>query len=133
MLNLVYQIKTMEKNKKEGYYLNIKNRQSFAVLFLFSFFGLLYFNCSPKYADLSPPIDDFQEFTASGDSLVTDKWWEVFNDDKLNILIDSAMQSNLNLAVCPDYQRHQLEILNLVWMEWYRIHSASDQCFYHLQ
>lgn len=98
MLNLVYQIKTMGKNKTEGYYLYIKNRQSFTVLFLFSFFGLLYFNCSPKYADLSPPIDDFQEFTASGDSLVTDKWWEVFNDDKLNILIDSAMQSNLNLA-----------------------------------
>ncbi|NDV16723.1 efflux transporter outer membrane subunit [Muricauda sp. TY007] len=88
----------MEKNKTEGYYLNIKNRQSFAVLFLFSFFGLLYFNCSPKYSNLSPPIDDFQEFTSSGDSLITDKWWEVFNDDKLNILIDSAMRSNLNLA-----------------------------------
>lgn len=60
--------------------------------------GALYFNCSPKYSNLSPPIEDFQEFRASGDTLVSGKWWEVFNDEKLNTLIDTAMHSNLNLA-----------------------------------
>ncbi|HBU78696.1 MAG TPA: hypothetical protein DEF18_11400 [Muricauda sp.] len=62
------------------------------------FVGTLYFNCSPKYSNLSPPIEEFQEFSTSGDTLVSGKWWEVFNDEKLNTLIDTAMQSNLNLA-----------------------------------
>ena len=30
--------------------------------------------------------------------MLTDKWWEVFQDESLNSLIDSAMQSNMNLA-----------------------------------
>lgn len=30
--------------------------------------------------------------------MINDKWWEVFQDEQLNTLIDSAMQSNLNLA-----------------------------------
>lgn len=72
--------------------------RSFLILLLFSILGLLYFNCSPKYSNLSPPLDEFQEFTVTGDSIVQDKWWEAFQDEELNTLIDTAMQSNLNLA-----------------------------------
>ena len=60
--------------------------------------GLLYLNCSPKYSNLSPPIDEFQEFSTTGDTLVSDNWWEVFEDEQLNTLMDTAMRSNLNLA-----------------------------------
>jgi len=98
LLNLVYQIKEMRKSKIEECLISVENRKSVAVLFLFSILGLLCFNCSPKYSDLSPPLDEFEDFTAKGDSLVQDKWWEAFQDEELNSLIDTAMQSNLNLA-----------------------------------
>ena len=98
MLNLVYQIKEMRKSKIEECLISVENRKSVAVLFLFSILGLLCFNCSPKYSDLSPPLDEFEDFTEKGDSLVQDKWWEAFQDEELNSLIDTAMQSNLNLA-----------------------------------
>jgi len=98
LLNLVYQIKEMRKSKIEECLISVENRKSVAVLFLFSILGLLCFNCSPKYSDLSPPLDEFEDFTEKGDSLVQDKWWEAFQDEELNSLIDTAMQSNLNLA-----------------------------------
>lgn len=88
----------MRKKKSVRGNLKVHPMRSFWMLFLLSCIGLLYFNCSPKYSDISPPIDEFQKFTVAGDSVLTDKWWEVFQDESLNSLIDSAMQSNMNLA-----------------------------------
>lgn len=54
--------------------------------------------CSPKYNNVAQPIEDVGEFTYTGSSLVEDEWWTAFGDDQLNILMDSALQSNFNLA-----------------------------------
>ena len=73
--------------------------RTFFVLSLLSFLGLIATHCSPRYSNLAPPLDEFEEFSVTGkDTLINEKWWETFQDEQLNALIDSAMQSNLNLA-----------------------------------
>ena len=54
-------------------------------------------SCSPKVADVDIPYDTLQEFSLSGVAEVQDEWWREFQDDTLNILIDSALQVNLPL------------------------------------
>ncbi|ASO05999.1 efflux transporter outer membrane subunit [Arenibacter algicola] len=71
-------------------------KKTFAFCFLI--FVLLFFGCSPKFSNVALPIDDLKEFSYSGPSILEDKWWTAFNDEQLNILIDSALQSNLDLA-----------------------------------
>ncbi|MCK0189429.1 efflux transporter outer membrane subunit [Arenibacter sp. F20364] len=67
-------------------------------LVCFSITVLLFFGCSPKFSNVALPISDLKEFQYSGNSVLEDKWWTAFNDEQLNVLIDSALQSNLNLA-----------------------------------
>ncbi|MBW8243590.1 TolC family protein [Muricauda oceani] len=88
----------MRKNKMVRVNPGVCRWRSLWVLVCVLSIGLLYLNCSPKYSNLSPPIDEFQEFSTTGDTLVSDNWWEVFEDDQLNTLMDTAMRSNLNLA-----------------------------------
>ncbi|UWX55664.1 TolC family protein [Maribacter litopenaei] len=59
---------------------------------------LLFFGCSPKYTNVSLPIENVQEFSSSGNLAIEEKWWTTFEDEQLNTLIDSALQSNMNLA-----------------------------------
>ena len=66
--------------------------------FCFLILVLLFFGCSPKFSNVALPIDGLEEFSYSGSSVLEDKWWTAFNDEQLNILIDSALQSNMNLA-----------------------------------
>ncbi|QCK15173.1 hypothetical protein DCC35_10650 [Mangrovivirga cuniculi] len=54
-------------------------------------------SCSPKVAKVDLPYDSLENFSVSGDSLQPDRWWTAFNDDTLNILIDSALEDNLSL------------------------------------
>ncbi|MEC7770278.1 MAG: efflux transporter outer membrane subunit [Bacteroidota bacterium] len=88
----------MRKKSKVRGDLKVDPGRSLWIVLLLSLVGLLYFNCSPKYSNISVPIDELQEFTVEGDSVIPDKWWEAFQDESLNRLIDSAMQSNMNLA-----------------------------------
>ncbi|MDG3582145.1 efflux transporter outer membrane subunit [Galbibacter pacificus] len=63
------------------------------------FCALLFFtNCAPKLDTVEAPIDNPDEFSYNGTQVIPDKWWTVFNDKQLNILIDSALNQNLNLA-----------------------------------
>lgn len=61
-------------------------------------FVLFFLGCSPKFSKVALPLDDLHKFTYNGSSVLEDQWWTAFNDVQLNILIDSALQSNLNLA-----------------------------------
>lgn len=45
------------------------------------------------------PIEHAKPFSSSGNGMVEDKWWTVFQDETLNSLVDSALRSNMNLAV----------------------------------
>lgn len=59
---------------------------------------LLFYGCSPRFSNVALPIEEVKEFSYTGESVLQDKWWTVFQDESLNTLIDSAMQSNFDLA-----------------------------------
>ncbi|MDF0709197.1 TolC family protein [Flagellimonas okinawensis] len=88
----------MRKETILGIHPKVGRWRSLALFFPLSVIVTLCLNCSPKYSEISPPIKEYQEFTSTGDSVVTERWWEVFKDQHLNALIDSAMESNMNLA-----------------------------------
>ena len=58
---------------------------------------LLFAGCSPKTTTTEIPVDTPEQFSAQGTAEPPDEWWTVFNDPKLNTLVDSALQQNLNL------------------------------------
>ncbi len=59
---------------------------------------LLFYSCSPRFSNIALPIKEVQEFSFSGASALEDRWWTSFEDEDLNQLIDSALQSNFDLA-----------------------------------
>lgn len=59
---------------------------------------LLLLGCSPRISNVSPQIEDIKEFSSTGQGVMEDKWWEAFEDEQLNTLVDSAMQRNFDLA-----------------------------------
>lgn len=48
------------------------------------------------------PMDIPSSFTTTGTEPLPDRWWLSFKDDKLNFLIEEALQDNFNLAVAWD-------------------------------
>ncbi|QCX01330.1 efflux transporter outer membrane subunit [Aggregatimonas sangjinii] len=77
--------------------LNYKGDNKRFVLYFASLL-LLFYACSPRFSNVALPIEDVKEFYYTGESVLEDKWWTVFQDESLNTLIDSAMQSNFDLA-----------------------------------
>ena len=60
--------------------------------------ALFFWGCSPKLSNVSLPIDNIEEFSYSGNEVIEDKWWMAFEDEHLNIMIDSALRNNFDLA-----------------------------------
>jgi NodT family efflux transporter outer membrane factor (OMF) lipoprotein len=54
--------------------------------------------CAPRVSNIAPPIEDPKEFSHTGQSIIENKWWTVFQDEELNTLIDSALLHNFDLA-----------------------------------
>ena len=61
--------------------------------------------CSPKVAKSMLPLDPPQGFSYSGDEPLPQKWWTSFGDEKLNGLVEEALDSNFNLLAA--WQRFQ--------------------------
>ncbi|MEH6679102.1 MAG: efflux transporter outer membrane subunit [Sediminicola sp.] len=59
---------------------------------------LLLSGCAPRMTVIEPPIEGTHEFSFNGTAVMEDEWWREFNDKNLNMLIDSAMGSNFDLA-----------------------------------
>ena len=60
---------------------------------------MLFLGCSPRFSNVAVPIEDVQEFSYTGTEVLGEKWWTAFQDENLNQLIDSAMQSNFDLSL----------------------------------
>jgi len=88
MIQPLYKTQMQLKHKKD-----LKN-------FLVFFSGMVFFfsGCSPRFSNIALPIDEVKDFSYNGKSVLEDKWWITFQDENLNQLIDSAMQSNFDLA-----------------------------------
>lgn len=60
---------------------------------------ILLWSCAPKISEYQIPVETPQRFSISGSEVVPDKWWTSFNDGQLNVLVDSALNNNMDLAV----------------------------------
>lgn len=98
-----------------------------SLLICFSLTVLTFFGCSPKFSKIAPPIGELKEFPYSGSSVLEDKWWTAFNDDQLNILIDSALQSNLNLAATwQQFMSAKATVAREVSNKWPQIEATAQ-------
>lgn len=66
---------------------------------------IIFSGCTPKVADIDVPYEAPRQFSLSGDAVIPAQWWRTFGDEKLDHLIDTALQSNLTLKTVW----HQLE------------------------
>ncbi|MCF8303227.1 MAG: TolC family protein [Bacteroidales bacterium] len=67
----------------------------FIVMLVFLFTMMV--GCSPKTKTSTLPLDSTQSFSYSGTAEVPDRWWTVFDDQRLNDLVDTAFSANFNL------------------------------------
>jgi NodT family efflux transporter outer membrane factor (OMF) lipoprotein len=78
----------------------------------FGFILLILTNCSPKTSSVSLPVEPPQHFSESGTYEMPQKWWTVFDDETLNALIDSALQSNFSLQTAWQRLRASQAVLD---------------------
>ncbi|MEX2566638.1 MAG: TolC family protein, partial [Cyclobacteriaceae bacterium] len=53
--------------------------------------------CSQRVTQVDLPYDSLKNFSLPGETALQDEWWLAFEDEELNVLIDSALRSNLSL------------------------------------
>ena len=56
------------------------------------------FSCTPRLTPDEPPIPEAEQFSMKGTEALPERWWTVFEDEQLSLLIDSALSGNLDLA-----------------------------------
>ncbi len=79
-------------------------RQSILLLIL-GLLPLTFFQCTPKTTPVSLPLEFADTFSMSGEHQIPDRWWTTFGDEKLNLLIDTALDSNFDVLIA--WQRLQ--------------------------
>lgn len=53
--------------------------------------------CSPAPKKIKSPVDLPENFSANGSEVLPAKWWQSFNDEKLNEIIDQALGNNFSI------------------------------------
>jgi NodT family efflux transporter outer membrane factor (OMF) lipoprotein len=54
--------------------------------------------CAPKPSATELPLEPPPPFSQTGKEFIRDRWWTSFGDSTLNVLVDSALGRNLDLA-----------------------------------
>ncbi len=68
-------------------------------LVLFGYVVTFLTGCSPKVTQATLPVEVSEPFSKTGTEEAPARWWTAFEDPQLNILVDTALQSNFNLEV----------------------------------
>ena len=55
------------------------------------------FGCNSEVKTIPTPVSLLEEFSGTGSSALPDTWWQVFEDETLNELIERALTDNFNL------------------------------------
>ena len=96
-------------------------------VFYVSALVVLFVGCSPKFLNVTLPIGEVQEFTYTGAEVLEDEWWKAFKDENLNILIDSALQSNFDLAATwQQFLAAQAVVVREAGIKWPQIEGAAQ-------
>ena len=76
----------------------ITRKRSGVILILLGYAVIALTNCSPKTTQTLLPVEVSEAFSDSGMEEAPERWWTAFGDQRLNTMVDSALQSNFNLA-----------------------------------
>ena len=79
-----------------GYFISQFAERKLKIIFVLGWL-CLFFACTPKIADVETPVEEPGEFTATGETVIPDRWWTAFEDEQLTSLIDSALVNNFTL------------------------------------
>ena len=88
--------------QSSGYHMHENNarRLSLRTLVIFALFGvaLISFSaCTPQTKSVSVPVDTTRAFSEGGNAVVSDRWWDAFENERLSKLVDSALSTNFGL------------------------------------
>lgn len=76
----------------------VSPKRSGIILILLLAYAVIFLPCcSPKIMNTPLPLDSPEGFSYSGDQKPPAKWWIIFEDQKLNAMVDQALDSNFNL------------------------------------
>lgn len=67
------------------------------MLLIFSGISVLILAGCGTQKKIDAPVEIPDSFSESGSEVIPDRWWRSFEDERLNAVIDTAMQSNFNL------------------------------------
>ena len=105
----------------------LKTFENFSIhpIFLCLFFVMV--GCGPKIPTENPPIALDTDFSIPGNQAVPDRWWAVFQDEQLNTLIDSALQSNFDLAATwQQFLAAKATVSREASIKWPRIDASAQ-------
>ncbi len=71
------------------------SKKAIHVLIILGGFSVLV-SCGTQ-KETAPPVEMPGSFSESGTAVIPNKWWTAFDDEQLNALVDSALQSNFDL------------------------------------
>jgi NodT family efflux transporter outer membrane factor (OMF) lipoprotein len=87
----------------------------------------LFAGCGPKIPTENPPLEVAEDFSISGEQVVPNQWWTVFEDEQLNNLIDSALQSNFDLAATwQQFLAAKATVSREAAIKWPRIDASAQ-------
>lgn len=69
----------------------------YSTLFIIGFAVLTLLSCSPKVSKFDLTYDTPESFSLSGTQSTRDEWWKSFDNEMLNMIVDSALSSNYSL------------------------------------
>lgn len=74
------------------------SRRALIILMILSGIVVVIFTgCKTQKEMVSSPIERPESFSDSGTGFIPEKWWTTFEDERLNTVVDSALQTNFNL------------------------------------
>lgn len=74
-----------------------RKHSTFIPVTLLGFLLSLLYGCYSRKMTVSVPLDITPTFSDSGKEAIPDKWWTVFNDQRLDSFLDVALEANLDL------------------------------------
>jgi len=68
--------------------------------------------CASQKKSIDPPLTLPESFSDTGSQITSDKWWTSFGDERLNSIIDSAMQDNFDLLTAWERLRESRAVVD---------------------
>jgi multidrug efflux system outer membrane protein len=59
--------------------------------------SLSFLGCSRKVIEITSPVENMETFSDGGEVTVPEEWWHAFDDEELNSLVETALESNPDL------------------------------------